>query len=311
MLLDRRISCRRRPLRSVAPIFARRRIHAHAHLRHRPAGGNRKGYAGYENDGVLANSGLYHVRCRPLQTIIGSWIRREPNPYLDGPNLYSYVGDAPLGYVDPTGEQGIPIAIPRPIVPPRILPLEPVPPIPVTVPLPETGPIAVPTELPVSVPLDDPYETDIPIPATPEGYRGKRWPPECQYLTRKYHEWQKELRAWSGIKDCSFFKGKCDELSRYLDLLRRVHGYRIHMKACLKKYNLPTDPGHDQQIQQYWNRMKRWQKCWEDLGCGQKQLQIDDLDRMKWMMEYGIWDLIEQRDLRERQLQEARDRIWM
>jgi len=68
------------------------------------AGGNRKGYAGYEFDHVLADSN-WHVRHRPLKSNLGRWMRRDPIGYEEFTNLEQYVRSAPLRYLDPTGEQ--------------------------------------------------------------------------------------------------------------------------------------------------------------------------------------------------------------
>jgi len=71
---------------------------------------NRKGYAGYENDGVLgdgaltnSNSRFWHVRHRVLDSTTGMWTSRDPAGYVDGPNALIYVLDQPLGLLDPSG----------------------------------------------------------------------------------------------------------------------------------------------------------------------------------------------------------------
>jgi RHS repeat-associated protein len=51
---------------------------------------NRKGYAGYENDGALQE--LYHVRHRVLHSELGRWTRRDPiGTAIDSANQFSYV----------------------------------------------------------------------------------------------------------------------------------------------------------------------------------------------------------------------------
>jgi len=62
--------------------------------------GNRKGYAGYEFDGLVER---YHVRHRVYVPEIGRWTRRDPIGYVDGVGLYQYVQARPVGSVDPTG----------------------------------------------------------------------------------------------------------------------------------------------------------------------------------------------------------------
>lgn len=66
------------------------------------AGGNRKGYAGYENDGVLANSGFYHVRNRVYHVVL-RWLTRDPLDYVDRGNLYWALSDNPLAQRDAFG----------------------------------------------------------------------------------------------------------------------------------------------------------------------------------------------------------------
>ncbi len=56
---------------------------------------NRRGYAGYDNDGVLgdganpnkSNTRFWHVRHRVLDSTIGRWTRRDPARYVDSANL--------------------------------------------------------------------------------------------------------------------------------------------------------------------------------------------------------------------------------
>ncbi|MBL1218682.1 MAG: hypothetical protein D8M59_14455 [Planctomycetes bacterium] len=62
--------------------------------------GNRKGYAGYEWDGVVS---MYHVRHRLLHPVLGRWTRRDPLGYVDGMNVYEYVGGWTTATADPQG----------------------------------------------------------------------------------------------------------------------------------------------------------------------------------------------------------------
>ncbi len=88
---------------------------------------NRKGYCGYEHDGVV--DVLAHVRHRVLLTELGRWSRRDPLGYVDGMNALEYVRSNPLSSNDPTGESFMfpwgppPISSP-PKGPCRFLPLE-------------------------------------------------------------------------------------------------------------------------------------------------------------------------------------------
>ncbi len=63
--------------------------------------GVRRGYAGYEHDGVIFT--VAHVRNRALLTELGRWTRRDPLGYLDGMNLYEYARSRPLVGNDPMG----------------------------------------------------------------------------------------------------------------------------------------------------------------------------------------------------------------
>jgi len=57
-------------------------------------------YCGYRFD---PESGLYHVRRRPLHPTLGRWLTRDPIGYGDGMNRYQYAGGGPIGWVDPYG----------------------------------------------------------------------------------------------------------------------------------------------------------------------------------------------------------------
>jgi len=61
---------------------------------------NRKGYAGYEFDGLVER---YHVRHRVYVPEMGRWTRRDPIGYVDGMGLYEYVGARAITAKDPSG----------------------------------------------------------------------------------------------------------------------------------------------------------------------------------------------------------------
>jgi len=61
----------------------------------------RKGYAGYEHDGVFQTTA--HVRHRVLLTELGRWTRRDPLGYVDGMGLYAYVANRATNSTDPLG----------------------------------------------------------------------------------------------------------------------------------------------------------------------------------------------------------------
>jgi len=65
---------------------------------------NRTAYAGYRRDRDLGT--LYHVRHRVLHTTLGRWLTRDPLGYVDGVNLYGYVGGNPVRSIDPQGTSG-------------------------------------------------------------------------------------------------------------------------------------------------------------------------------------------------------------
>ena len=58
------------------------------------------GYNGYLYEQA---TGLYCVRNRWYDADTGRWISRDPLEYVDGTNLYQYVGSNALGFVDPYG----------------------------------------------------------------------------------------------------------------------------------------------------------------------------------------------------------------
>jgi len=62
--------------------------------------GNRKGYAGYEFDGLVER---YHVRHRVYVPEMGRWTRRDPIGYVDGMSLYHYCNSLSQTFVDPSG----------------------------------------------------------------------------------------------------------------------------------------------------------------------------------------------------------------
>jgi RHS repeat-associated protein len=53
--------------------------------------------------GRRAFAGLYHFDKRDYDPILGRWLTPDPLGLIDGPNLYAYVKNNPLSYVDPYG----------------------------------------------------------------------------------------------------------------------------------------------------------------------------------------------------------------
>jgi RHS repeat-associated protein len=71
-------------------------------------------YCGYRYEPA---TGLYHVRHRVLQPVLGVWVQRDPLGLAAGPNLYQYGHSIPIDNNDPLGlqERGrIPIPSPEP-----------------------------------------------------------------------------------------------------------------------------------------------------------------------------------------------------
>jgi len=58
------------------------------------------GYTGHVFD---PETGLYLARFRHYSPEMGRWMQRDPEEYIDGPNLYQYVSSRPLALNDPLG----------------------------------------------------------------------------------------------------------------------------------------------------------------------------------------------------------------
>ena len=54
--------------------------------------------------GIFTESeNLYYMRARYYDAEVGRFISEDPAGFIDGPNLYAYVGGNPIGLVDPSG----------------------------------------------------------------------------------------------------------------------------------------------------------------------------------------------------------------
>ncbi len=62
--------------------------------------GNQYGFTGRRWD---AESYLWHYRGRTYSPLLGRFLQRDPSGFADGVNLYAYVANNPLRFLDPTG----------------------------------------------------------------------------------------------------------------------------------------------------------------------------------------------------------------
>ncbi len=62
--------------------------------------GNQYGFTGRRWD---AKSYLWHYRNRTYSPTLGRFLQRDPSGFVDGVNLYAYVANNPLRFLDPTG----------------------------------------------------------------------------------------------------------------------------------------------------------------------------------------------------------------
>jgi RHS repeat-associated protein len=69
---------------------------------------NAVGWDGYVFD---RESGLYTVRFRTYETVLGRWIERDPAGYADGGNLQIMVADSPMSGLDPSGLKRIALVV--------------------------------------------------------------------------------------------------------------------------------------------------------------------------------------------------------
>lgn len=65
---------------------------------------SRYGYTGRERDGA---TGLLYYRARWYDAEQGRFLTEDPAGYQSGTNLYAYIGDDPVNYIDPSGNVGL------------------------------------------------------------------------------------------------------------------------------------------------------------------------------------------------------------
>ena len=84
---------------SKAPL-ARYAYAPYGELNHGAGRPLRRGFTGHHWD---AESGMYYAPFRYHMPGAGRWLSRDPLGFVDGPNVYGYVGGKPVRFADPLG----------------------------------------------------------------------------------------------------------------------------------------------------------------------------------------------------------------
>lgn len=101
-VINQRLSAAKPPEVTGRPISHRLKRRRRTRVRRAAAGGNRKGYAGYEFDPTMVGQSAWSVRHRLLISNLGRWARRDEAP-IHPTILYEYASSSPLTGRDPSG----------------------------------------------------------------------------------------------------------------------------------------------------------------------------------------------------------------